>query len=213
MDPGFSPLDLLVHLDRHLLVVARDYGNWIYALLFLIVFCETGLVVTPFLPGDSLLFAAGAVAGAGAVNVHLLAVLLFAAAVLGDGVNYSLGRYLGPRVFRSADSWFFRKEYLDRAQAFFSRHGGKSIVIARFVPLVRTYVPFVAGIGRMTPLYFVTYNVLGALLWVGLVLYAGYFFGGMTLVKNNLTAVILAIIALSISPGIIAVVRAKLGRT
>ena len=200
-------VDLIVHLDEHLLWLAQTYGAWIYAVLFLIVFCETGLVVTPFLPGDSLLFVAGTIAGAGEMNVHLMAGLLVLAAVLGDSLNYAIGQYLGPRVFRYEDSWFFRKAYLERTHAFFERHGGKTIVIARFVPIVRTYAPFVAGIGRMQYGRFLLFNVSGALLWVVLLTYAGYLFGNVPVIKDNLTLVIVVIILLSISPGIIEVLR------
>ena len=159
-------VDLIVHLDEHLLWLAQNYGGWIYAVLFLIVFCETGLVVTPFLPGDSLLFVAGTIAGPGEMNVHLMAGLLVLAAVLGDSLNYAIGQYLGPRVFRYEDSWFFRKAYLERTHAFFERHGGKTIVIARFIPIVRTFAPFVAGIGTMSYGKFLFYNVFGGVLWV-----------------------------------------------
>jgi membrane-associated protein len=205
-----SFIDIVVHLDDHLLWVVQQYGAWIYALLFLIIFCETGLVVTPFLPGDSLLFVAGTIAGAGGMNVHLLAVLLVIAAVLGDSLNYALGRYLGPRVFRHEGSWVFRKEYLDRTNRFFAKHGGKTIIIARFVPIVRTYAPFVAGIGHMEYRRFLSFNVIGALVWVVLLTYAGYFFGNLPIVKDNLSLVIVIIILLSISPAIIEVARAKL---
>jgi membrane-associated protein len=203
-------IDLIVHLDDHLLWVVQQYGAWIYALLFVIVFCETGLVVTPFLPGDSLLFVAGTIAGAGGMNVHFLAVLLVTAAVLGDSLNYALGRYLGPRVFRHERSWVFRKEYLDRTNRFFARHGGKTIIIARFVPIVRTYAPFVAGIGRMEYRRFLAFNLIGALVWVVSLTYAGYFFGNLPIVKDNLSLVIVIIILLSISPAIIELARAKL---
>lgn len=205
-------LDLLVHLDKHLLSVTQNYGGWVYLLLFLIVFCETGLVVTPFLPGDSLLFVAGALAGAGAMNVHLLVLLLILAAVLGDSLNYAIGRWLGPRVFRYPDSWFFKQAYVERTHAYFEKYGGRTIVIARFVPIVRTYGPFVAGIGRMDYRRFILFNVSGAVLWVGVIGYAGYLFGNVPLVKNNLTLVILGIIFLSISPAIIEVLRHKLKR-
>jgi membrane-associated protein len=202
-------VDLIVHLDEHLLWVAQNYGAWIYAVLFLIVFCETGLVVTPFLPGDSLLFVAGTIAGAGEMNVHLMAGLLVLAAVLGDSVNYAIGHYLGPRVFRYEDSWFFRRAYVERTHAFFERHGGKTIVLARFLPIVRTYAPFVAGIGRMEYGRFLLFNVTGALLWVVLLTYAGYLFGNLPVIKDNLTLVILGIVLLSISPGIIEVARQR----
>ncbi len=203
-------IDLIVHLDQHLLELVESYGGWVYAILFLIVFCETGLVVTPFLPGDSLLFVAGTIAGAGSMNVHLLAVLLTLAAVIGDSLNYAVGHYLGPKVFRYEDSWFFRKAYIEKTHAYFEKYGGRTIIIARFVPIVRTYAPFVAGIGRMQYRQFLLYNVVGAVVWVVLLTYAGYFFGNLPLVKDNLSLVILAIIIASISPAIIELARHKL---
>jgi membrane-associated protein len=203
-------IDLIVHLDRHLLELVSSYGGWVYAILFVIVFCETGLVVTPFLPGDSLLFVAGTIAGAGSLNVHLLVVLLTLAAVVGDSLNYAIGHYLGPKVFRFEDSWFFKQAYVEKTHAYFERYGGRTIVIARFLPIVRTYAPFVAGIGRMDYGQFLLFNIAGAVLWVVLLTYAGYFFGNLPLVKNNLSLVILGIIILSISPGIIEVARHKL---
>jgi membrane-associated protein len=208
-----SLFDLVVHLDKHLLAAAQDYGGWVYLLLFLIVFCETGLVVTPFLPGDSLLFVAGTLAGAGAMNVHLLVALLIVAAVTGDSLNYAIGRWIGPRVFRRDDSWFFKRAYVERTHAYFEKYGGRTIVIARFVPIIRTYAPFVAGIGRMNYRQFLLFNVSGAVLWVALISYAGYLFGNVALVQNNLTLVIFGIILLSISPGIIEVLRHRLKRT
>jgi len=207
-----SFVDVILHLDQHLLVLVQNYGPWIYGILFLILFCETGLVVTPFLPGDSLLFVAGAIAGAGSMNVHLLVVLLLAAAVLGDSLNYAIGHYIGPKVFRFDDSWFFKKAYVERTHRFFERHGGKTIVLARFVPIIRTYAPFVAGIGAMDYRRFLLFNVAGAVLWVASLTYAGYFFGNLPAVKNNLSLVILGIIVLSISPGIVELLRHKLKR-
>ena len=203
-------LDFVLHLDAHLLDFVQQHGPWIYLLLFVIVFCETGLVVTPFLPGDSLLFVAGTVAAAGGMNIHLLAVLLIVAAILGDSLNYALGRWLGPRVFRSERSWLFRKDYLDRTNRFFDKHGGKTIIIARFLPIVRTYAPFVAWIGRMEYGRFLFFNVIGVAIWVVSLAYAGYFFGNLPIVKQNLSLVIVLIILLSITPGIVEVVRAKL---
>ncbi|MGN2392533.1 DedA family protein [Pelomicrobium sp. G1] len=202
-------VDLLVHLDRHLVWVVENYGVWIYALLFLIVFCETGLVVTPFLPGDSLLFVAGALAAAGTMDVHLVVLLLVAAAILGDTVNYWVGKAVGPRVFHEENARFFRKEYLDRTHRFYERHGGKTIVIARFVPIIRTFAPFVAGIGTMEYGRFLFYNVTGAVLWVVSLTYAGYYFGNLPWVKANLTLVILGIVLLSISPGIFEYLRQR----
>lgn len=204
--------DFLVHLDQHLRAFAQEHGVWIYALLFLIVFCETGLVVTPFLPGDSLLFVAGSVAAIGSMNVHLLVVLLIVAAILGDNTNYWIGRYIGPRVFKRDDSWFFKRTYVDLANSFFARHGGKTLIIARFVPIVRTYAPFVAGVGRMSMGRFVAFNVVGGVVWVTSLTYAGYWFGNLPWVKENLTLVIIGIILLSLMPGIIEALRHRRGR-
>lgn len=202
-------LQFILHLDAHLLEFTNDHGNWIFALLFLIIFCETGLVVTPFLPGDSLLFVAGALAGAGALDINIMVAVLIIAAILGDSLNFSVGRWIGPRVFRFEDSWLFRRRYLDAANAFYQRHGGKTIVIARFVPIVRTYAPFVAGAAGMDYRRFIGFNVIGAVLWIALLSYAGYFFGGLTVVKNNLTLVILGIIVLSLMPAVIEYLRSR----
>jgi membrane-associated protein len=208
MDLLSSALNILLHLDQHLVWLAQGYGAWIYAILFIIIFCETGLVVTPFLPGDSLLFVAGTVAAAGEMNVHALGASLSLAAVLGNMTNFHIGRYLGPRIFsRGQDSWFLRKDYLDRTNAFYARHGGKTIVISRFMPIIRTYAPFVAGIGHMAYGRFLLFNLIGGLSWVLSLVYAGYFFGNIPWVKHNLTLVILGIIALSLMPGFIAYLR------
>ena len=200
MELLLSGWDLLVHLDRHLAALLQQHGAWVYPLLFAIIFCETGLVVTPFLPGDSLLFVAGALAAAGGIDVHLLAPLLVAAAALGNTVNYSIGYFLGPKVFHWEQSRFFNRKALERAHAFYERHGGKTIVITRFVPILRTFAPFVAGIARMTYVRFTAYNLAGALAWVLALLYAGYWFGNVPFVKQNLTWVILGIIVLSLIP-------------
>lgn len=200
-------LDLVVNLDEHLRALVQTYGVWAYAILFVIIFLETGVVVTPFLPGDSLLFVAGTIAAVGELNVHALSALLIIAAILGDSVNYSIGRFLGPKVFQYEDSRFFKRAYLEYTRAFFERHGGKTIVIARFVPIVRTYAPFVAGIGRLTYRRFLFYNVTGAILWVVLLAYAGYFFGNLPIVRDNLTLAIMVIIVLSIMPGIVEYLR------
>lgn len=194
--------DLLVHLDKHLAALLQQHGPWIYALLFLIVFCETGLVVTPFLPGDSLLFAAGSLAAVGQMNIHVLFLLLVVAAIAGNTVNYAVGRYLGEKAF-SADARFLKQEYLDRTHRFFERYGGKTIVITRFVPIVRTFAPFVAGAGGMSYGRFQAYNVAGGVAWTASFLYGGYFFGNLPFVKQNFTLVILAIIILSIMPGVV----------
>jgi len=200
-------LDIALHLDQHLQALVAAYGAWIYLILFLIVFCETGLVVTPFLPGDSLLFVAGTVAAAGGMDIHLLVVLLIVAAVLGDAVNYSVGHYVGPRIFSHGESRWLNPKHLERAHAFYERHGGKTIIIARFVPIIRTYAPFVAGAASMTYAKFALYNVSGAVLWVVSLGYAGYFFGNLPVIKDNLTLVIIGIIILSILPGIIEILR------
>ena len=201
--------DLVVRLDVHLADFVQEHGVWVYALLFVIVFCETGLVVTPFLPGDSLLFVAGAVAGAGDMNIAALMATLIAAALLGDNVNYFVGRWIGPRVFQFERSRWFNPAYLQRANEFYMRHGGKTIILARFVPIVRTYVPFVAGVGEMPYLRYLAFCIAGALIWVGSLCTAGYFFGNIPVIKNNLTAVIFAIILLSISPGLVAWMKAR----
>lgn len=192
-------IDLILHIDRHLLEVVQTHGAWSYAILFIIVFCETGLVVTPFLPGDSLLFAAGAIAAAGDLNLAPLLILLSVAAIIGDTINYWIGRRVGTRVFVEG-SRFFKQEHLLRTQNFYERHGGKTIILARFVPIIRTFAPFVAGIGRMHYGSFLVYNVVGGLVWVigfGLL---GYLFGNLPLVKNNFSLVILAIIVISVLP-------------
>ena len=212
MDLLLSGWDLLVHLDRHLATLLQQHGAWVYLLLFVIIFCETGLVVTPFLPGDSLLFIAGALAAGGGIDVHLLALLLVAAAVLGNTVNYSIGRFIGPKVFHWEESRLFNRRALDRAHAFYEKHGGKTIVITRFVPILRTFAPFVAGIARMTYLNFTAYNLAGALAWVLSLLYAGYWFGNVPFVKENLTWVILGIVVLSVTPLAFEYVRQRLKR-
>jgi membrane-associated protein len=199
--------DIVLHLDQHLLWLGQNYGSWIYAILFLIIFCETGLVVTPFLPGDSLLFVAGTVAATGAMNVTGTMAVMIMAALAGDNVNYWVGRFLGPRVFAAESGRFLRRDHLLRAEAFYERHGGKTIILARFVPIVRTFVPFVAGVGRMHYPRFLGYSVIGALAWVGSLVPAGYFFGNIPVIKQNLSVVIVAIVLLSISPGLIEYAR------
>ena len=198
-------IDLFLHFDVHLAEFVAQYGALVYGLLFAIVFAETGLVVTPILPGDSLLFAAGALAATGALDIRLVVVLLLVAAVAGDAVNYSVGRYLGPRVFSASEHTgllqrMLNREHLDRAHAFFEHHGGKAIVIARFVPIVRTFVPFVAGAGAMRYSTFAIYNVVGALLWVGGCVGAGYAFGNVPVIKNNFSLVAIGIVGVSLLP-------------
>lgn len=201
-------IDIILHLDKHLAELVTQYGMTTYLILFLIVFCETGLVVTPILPGDSLLFAAGALAGLAALDVKLLLVILFVAAVLGDTLNYHIGKYFGPRVLKP-DSRIFRREYLDKTERFFARYGGKTIIIARFVPIVRTFAPFMAGVGCMSYPKFIFFNVVGAAIWVGSLVLAGYFFGNLEIVKNNFSLVILTIILVSVLPAIIEAWRAR----
>lgn len=195
-------IDFVLHLDTHLAMFVAEHGAWVYGLLFLIVFMETGLVVTPFLPGDSLLFMAGAIAAAGSMELPLLMLILVCAALCGDNVNYWLGRFLGPRVFKHDTNRWLKRENLDRTHAFMERHGPKAIIIARFVPVVRTFVPFVCGVGNLTYPRFLGFSVIGAFLWVGLLVPAGYFLGNLAIVKNNLTVVILLIIFISILPGL-----------
>ncbi|HSF80359.1 MAG TPA: DedA family protein [Anaerolineales bacterium] len=204
-------IDLFLHLDEHLSGVIQTYGTWTYLLLFLIIFLETGLVVTPFLPGDSLLFAAGTFAGLGDLNVGLLFGLLSVAAIIGDTVNYWIGHFIGPRAF-SGEVRFLKKEYLDRTHEFYERHGGKTIILARFIPIIRTFAPFVAGIGAMSYGKFITYNVVGGLVWVALFTFGGYFFGNLPFVQNNFTLVVLAIIFISVLPGVYEFLKER-GRT
>ena len=193
-------VDIVLHLDVHLVRMVAEYGLWIYAILFAIIFCETGLVVTPILPGDSLLFVAGAIAATGDLNVHLLAVLLIAAAILGNSVNYAIGRWLGKTFFRDRGSRWLNPEYLERTHAFYEKHGGMAVVISRFLPIVRTYVPFVAGLGGMHAGRYTAYNVAGGVLWVASLCYAGYFFGNIPWIKGNLTLIIIGIIVVSLVP-------------
>ena len=202
-------MDFLLHIEQMLPTLLENYGLWIYAILFLIIFVETGLVVMPFLPGDSLLFAAGALAvSTGAMNPWLLGVLLFIAAVLGDTLNYHIGKYIGPRVFEM-NSRFINKEHLLKTQAFFDKHGGKTIIFARFVPFARTFAPFVAGAGNMNYKFFLTYNVVGAFAWVASFITLGCLFGNMPIVKDNFTHLIFGIIILSVLPGLIGYIRQK----
>jgi membrane-associated protein len=198
-----------LHIDQHLLEFFNNYGAWIFALLFLIVFCETGLVVTPFLPGDSLLFAVGALAASSTLNVHMLVLVLFVAAVLGDTVNYTIGRLFGTKLFSNPHSRVFRRDHLDRTHAFYEKHGGKTIIIARFVPIIRTFAPFVAGMGSMNYTRFFLFNIGGAALWVVLLVYGGYLLGNLPIVKQNFTKAIFLIILLSLLPILIEYVRAR----
>lgn len=202
-------VDIFLHVDKHLQEIITAYGTGTYLVLFTIVFCETGLVFLPFLPGDSLLFAAGAFAGLGALNVWVVLGLLLAAAILGDSVNYSVGTLLGPKLHAKGKLPFIKKKHLDQTADFYERYGAKTLVIARFVPIVRTFAPFVAGVGSMKYGKFMTYNVLGAVLWAVICIFAGYFFGNLPVVKKNFSLVILAIIFVSILPGIITFMRER----
>ena len=208
MDLPASLLDLFLHLDEHLANIINQYGLWTYGILFAVIFLETGFVVTPFLPGDSLLFAAGTFAALGSLNVYVLAGLLMAAAILGDTVNYSIGHYLGERAYNIK---FLKKEYFDRTHAFFEKHGGKTIFLARFVPIVRTFAPFVAGIGKMSYGYFISYNLVGGITWVLLFTFAGYFFGNIPIVKQNFEFVIVGIILISVVPIVLEWWKARRG--
>jgi membrane-associated protein len=201
-------VDVFLHLEEHLNAILAQYGGWTYLILFLIIFCETGLVVTPFLPGDSLLFATGALAAGGPLDVRALLVLLSIAAIAGDTVNYWIGSIVGPRVFTDRVRWL-KREHLDKTHRFYEKHGGKTIVLARFMPIIRTFAPFVAGIGSMTYWRFASYNVFGGILWVALFLLGGYYFGNLPFVEKNFSLVILAIIVVSVLPGIVEYVRER----
>ena len=209
MDLIWTLVDVVLHLDRHLSEIIQQYGVWTYLILFLIVFCETGLVVTPFLPGDSLLFAVGTFAALGALDLGLVMLLLAVAAIVGDSVNYTIGARVGPRVFRQEGVRFLNRKHLERTHEFYERYGAKTIVIARFVPIVRTFAPFVAGIGLMSYPRFLFYNVAGAVLWIVSLVMGGYLFGNLPVVRRNFSLVIFAIIVLSILPGIIEVWRQR----
>jgi len=201
-------IDFVLHLDQHLVALIGAYGYWVYGILFLIIYGETGLVVMPFLPGDSLLFVVGALAATGALDVQWVIALLMAAAFLGDNTNYWIGRFLGPKVFKTQSRWLNRR-YLDKTEAFYEKHGGKTVLLARFLPIIRTFAPFVAGIGRMRYGRFVLFSILGAVAWINSLVFAGYFFGNIPLIKNNLTVVILIIVALSFMPAMIHFVRER----
>jgi membrane-associated protein len=202
-------VDFFLHLDKYLSVIIQDFGLWSYLILFVVIFIETGLVITPFLPGDSLLFAAGAFAAVGAFNPILLFVLMAMAAILGDTANYWIGHSIGPRVF-SGNVRFLKKEYLDKTQAFYEKHGGKTILLARFIPIIRTFAPFVAGVGKMRYGYFISYNVIGGILWTGICTFIGYFFGNLPFVKDNFSLVIIAIVIISVLPAVWEFIKSKI---
>ncbi len=201
--------DFILNLDKYFNILIQDFGIWTYLILFLIIFCETGLVVMPFLPGDSLLFAAGAFAARGSLDVVWLFIILSAAAVIGDTVNYWIGHFIGPKVFQKENVRFLKKEYLDRTHQFYEKYGGETIIIARFIPIIRTFAPFVAGIGKMTYWKFISYNIIGGIGWVAVFTFGGYFFGNIPFVKKHFTIIIVAIIIISVLPGVIEFLRIK----
>ena len=209
----FNPLDLILHLDVYLDLLVNNYGPWIYAILFLVIFCETGLVVMPFLPGDSLLFIAGAVAAGGGMDPVLLGALLMLAAIMGDSTNYVIGRTVGEKLFSNPNSKIFRRDYLEKTHDFYERHGGKTVTMARFLPIFRTFAPFVAGVARMFYPRFFMFSVFGTILWVGGLVTLGYFFGNVPFIKKNLSLLVVGIILLSLVPMIIGVIRSRMGRT
>ena len=204
-------IDFILHIDRHLIELVQAYGNWVYGILFLIVFCETGLVIMPLLPGDSLLFVAGTLAAQGALQVHGLAFMLMIAAILGDSLNYAIGKRFG-HLIAGPDSRWVKQAHIQRTHAFFEKHGGKTIIVARFVPIVRTFAPFVAGIGEMSYYKFITFNVVGAVLWVACFVYAGFWFGNLEVVRNNLKLIMLGIIVLSVLPIVFEAFKHRLRR-
>ncbi|MGA2297792.1 MAG: DedA family protein, partial [FCB group bacterium] len=201
--------DIFIHLDVHLQAIVQNYGAWTYTILFIVIFCETGLVVTPFLPGDSLLFAAGSIASLGVLNPNLLVLIIAIAAVTGDSTNYLIGHLVGPRVFHEKVR-FLKKEYLDKTHLFYEKHGGKTVILARFIPIIRTFSPFVAGVGAMHYPKFLAFSITGSFLWSSIFVYTGYFFGNIPFIKNNFTLVIVAIILISVIPAITGFVKQKM---
>ncbi len=209
MEILLSAWDLIVHLDKHLALLVQNYGPWVYVILFAIVFCETGLVVAPFLPGDSLLFIAGALAAIGGMDVNLLVVVLIIAAVLGDAVNFQIGAWLGPKVFKDNEAKYLKRDHLEKAHAFYEKWGGAAIILARFTPFLRTYVPFVAGMARMTYAKFAAYNIAGGILWVASLTYIGFFFGNIPWIKANQGFIVIGIIVLSLIPVMIGALKSR----
>lgn len=201
--------DFLLHADKYLTIIISNYGYWVYGVLFIIIFLETGLVVTPFLPGDSLLFIAGTFAAVKLINIWVLLILLSIAAIAGDSLNYAIGSFLGPRIFKKETGIFFRKDYLIKTEKFYEKHGAKTIVLARFIPIIRTFAPLIAGVGRMKYSKFFAYNIIGGILWVAIFLFAGYLFGNIPFVKDNLTLIVIAIIVVSAIPVIIEFLKQK----
>ncbi len=208
----FNPVDVFLHLDVYLAQIIAQYGSWVYALLFAVIFVETGVVVMPFLPGDSLLFVAGMLAGGGHMNLYFLMGLLFSAAVLGDAVNYTIGRYFGHKLFANKDSKIFRQDYLQKTHAFYEKHGGKTIILARFVPIVRTFAPFVAGMAEMSYQRFLMFNLIGAAVWVVSLLYAGYFLGGIPFIAKNIGSIAIALVLIPAMPVVIEFIKMKFAK-
>lgn len=204
-----NSMDLILHLDKYFNFVMQAYGIWTYLILLFVIFCETGLVVTPFLPGDSLLFAAGAFASTGSLDIKYLFPIFGMAAALGDTVNYFIGKSIGFKIFEKENLRFIKKEHLIKTHKFYEKHGGKTIIIARFIPVIRTFAPFVAGIGEMSCMRFISYNIIGGILWVALFLFGGFFFGNLSFVKSNFTFILIAIIIISILPGVIGIIWGK----
>ena len=209
MDFIIGFFDFVMHLDKNLTQLAQDYGFWTYLILFLVVFCETGLVITPFLPGDSMIFVVGALAAGGELNFPVIIAVLIAAAILGDTCNYHIGKFIGPAIFKKDDVRFLKKEYLIKTHNFYEKHGGKTIIIARFIPIIRTFAPFVAGLGSMSYAKFISYNVIGGISWVALFSFGGFFFGNIPIVENNFSLVILAIILISLVPGVVTYLKER----
>ncbi len=213
MDIIFTLVDFIINLDEHLTELIKYFGGLVYVILFLIVFCETGLFVTPFLPGDSLIFVVGALAAAGALNLGLITIVLMAAAIIGDTVNYHIGKYLGPKIFKKQDVKFLNRKHLDKAHEFYERHGGKTVIIARFIPIIRTFAPFVAGMGSMSYGRFILYNIVGGVSWVSICIFAGYFFGNIPIVSENFSLVVIAIIFISLLPVLISWLSNRVKKT
>lgn len=209
MESARHLIDIFLHLDKYLMVVTQDYGSWTYGILFLIVFCETGLVVTPFLPGDSLIFAAGAISALGSLSILKLIVVIFFATLIGDNVNYHLGKFIGKKIIEKENSRFIKREHIEKTQGFYDKHGGAAVILARFVPIVRTFAPFVAGVGNMKYLKFLSFSMAGSLLWVSVCSMAGFFLGSLPFVKENFSIVVLAIISVSLIPAVITFIKEK----
>lgn len=202
-------INFILHMDKHLPQLINDFGIWTYLILFIVIFCETGLVVTPFLPGDSMIFLLGALAKTGDINFPGIIAVLMLAAVLGDTCNYEIGRFFGEKLFRNKNSKIFKKEYLDKTHSFYEKYGGKTIILARFVPIIRTFAPFVAGMGSMSYRKFISYNIIGGIGWVALFSFGGFFFGGIPWVQNNFFVVAIAIIVISLMPAVVAFIKSK----